>query len=90
MVHVDLGPAAREQSRAHFLAIIFLAIGFLDSFRFLDGKKSMRLYFSIADRHFSLVGPVNKDVKNIALQENVSDSSLYLKKWGTLQTLKQI
>ena len=45
-------------SRAHFLAIIFLAIGFLDSFRFLDRKKSMQLCFSIADRHFFLVGPV--------------------------------
>ena len=32
--HVMLG-------RAHFLAIISLAIGFLDSFRFLDRKKSM-------------------------------------------------
>ena len=48
----------RGSSRAHFLAIIFLAIGFLDSFQFLDRKKSMRLYFSIADRHFFLVGPV--------------------------------
>ena len=48
----------RGSSRAHFLAIIFLAIGFLDSFRFLDRKKSMQLCFSIADRHFFLVGPV--------------------------------
>ena len=48
----------RGSSRAHFLAIIFLAIAFLDSFRFLDRKKSMRLCFSIADRHFFLVGPV--------------------------------
>ena len=47
----------RGSSRAHFLAIIFLAIGFLDSFRFLDRKKSMQLCFSIADRHFFLVGP---------------------------------
>ena len=46
----------RGSSRAHFLAIIFLAIGFLDSFRFLDRKKSMQLCFSIADRHFFLVG----------------------------------
>ena len=50
--------AARELSQAHFLAIIFLAIGFLDTFRFLDPKKSMRFCFSIADRHFFLVGHV--------------------------------
>ena len=49
----------RGSSRAHFLAIIFLAIGFLDSFRFLDRKKSMQLCFSIADRHFFLVGHVS-------------------------------
>ena len=49
----------RGSSRAHFLAIILIAIGFLDSFRFLDRKKSMQLCFSIADRHFFLVGPVS-------------------------------
>ena len=63
----------RGSSRAHFLAIIFLAIGFLDSFRFLDRKKSMQLCFSIADRHFFLVGHVNKHPLRITIKsENMS------------------
>ena len=51
-------PAIGRGSSQAIASTIFLAIGFLDSFRFLDPKKSMRFCFSIADRHFFLVGYV--------------------------------